>query len=113
MIRCLSLLAVLLATGPASAICFDPSFYDSTPTPPSSFSKPDVPFCLSSYAYTKEHTCSQWELDSYFDDVADYVDDLQRFYAEAVAFANEAVRFSNEAYDYAQCEANDVNTQHE
>ncbi len=107
---------------PASAMCFEPHFLGRAPTAPVNFymSKPSVPFCLSSYSYTKEHTCSQWELDSYFDDVEDYAAALQRYYEQVVAFANDTARyakeagtFADEAYNYANCEIKDVNTQHE
>ncbi len=95
----LMVLLVSLSTMPASAICFDPSFYEDAPSAPVRYlsSKPSVPYCLSGYGYSGKHTCSQWELDDYFDDVAKYAQDMQRYYEEAVAFANEATEFANEA----------------
>lgn len=115
------LLTSFLAT-PATAFCFDPSFSSDPPEPPTIFyrSKPSVPYCLSSYSYTHKHTCSQWELDSYFDDVDRYVREMRSYYDDAVAFANEAteyandaIRFSENVYNYATCEIKDVNSQHE
>lgn len=95
------------------AYCSDPSFYQTAPVAPSSYSKPDVPFCLSTYSYSGTHTCDDWEVDSYLDEVKDYVRKLQNYADEANDFANTAIRFANEAMDYAKCEAKEVNTQHE
>lgn len=112
----------LLAAGPASALCFQPTFFERAPSAPMQpyLSKPRVPYCLSSYAYSGTHSCSKWEIDSYFDDVSDYVDDVKeynddvvRFANAAVAFANAASRYSDKVYDFALCDIKDVNTQHE
>jgi hypothetical protein len=123
MIRALWLIALLpLLPVPSGAACFTPYFSGREPSPPYGFfaSKPSIPFCLSSYSYTKTHTCSQWELDSYFEDVADYAEDVRRYNDEVVAFANEAaayakeaIEFSDQVYNYAVCEIKEVNSQHE
>lgn len=95
------------------AYCSEPSFYQTGPVAPGSYSKPDVPFCLSTYSYSGTHTCNDWEIDSYRDEVKDYVRKLQDYADEANDFANAAILFANEAVDYAKCEAKEVNTQHE
>ncbi|MEO6015139.1 MAG: hypothetical protein ABIQ30_16340 [Devosia sp.] len=97
----------------AYAYCSQPSFYSSPPTPPGSYERPDVPYCLSAYAYTQKHTCDQWELDSYFDDVDDYVEKLKTFYNEVADYANSAKRYSDDSYDFAKCEIDEVIAQHE
>lgn len=97
----------------AMAYCSSPNMWDSAPSPPSSISRPDVPYCLSSYAYSGKHTCDQWELDSYFEEVKDYIEELEEYHRDAVEFANAAIDFSNQALAYAQCESKEVGSQHE
>lgn len=127
---------VICAVMPQSALayCSEPSFYSSEPTfsgsepsAPSSYQKPDVPYCLSSYSYSGSHTCEDYELDQYFDEVNEYIDDLNDFYEEAVEFAEEAKAYAEQSaafangvrthaddvLDYAKCEADEVKQQHE
>lgn len=59
------------------------------------------------------HTCSGWEIDSYFDEVNDYIDKLNDYVREANELARSAARFAEEAYEYARCEAEEVKRQHE
>lgn len=111
-------LAVALTFGvisPAFAFCSEPSVssYLRPPDVPGSYARPSVPYCLSSYRYSREHTCERWELDSYFSDVADYVNSLQTYLDETNEYARKVSRFTEEAETYANCEAEEVNTQHE
>lgn len=118
----------------AQAYCSEPSFYSSepsfsgsAPSAPPSYQKPDVPYCLSSYSYSGSHTCEDYELESYFDEVNDYIDEINEFYREATEFAEEARAYAVQAADfandalshaddvlyYSKCEADDVKQQHE
>lgn len=105
-------ITMALTVGTASAACYEPSSYNSAP---SSFyeRRPSVPYCLSQYSYSREHTCQQYELDSYFDDVQDYVDALNEHHAELVEFANAAVKDANDYLIYVECEVDEVVAQHE
>ena len=105
--------ALLVSTSTAFAWCSTPSFYESEPSPPSSFSKPSVPYCLNAYSYTQKHSCSEWELNSYFDEVDEYIEELEDYYGDVVEFANAAAALADEALRYARCEAEEVSSQHE
>ena len=104
-------LSVTLPMSNAEAYCSEPSMYETTPSAPSSYSKPSAPYCLSGYSYTRKHTCNQWEIDSYIDEVNDYIRKLNDYADEARSFANSAIAFANEAADYAKCEADDVKSE--
>ena len=80
--------------------CSEPN----APAAPSSWNKPDVPFCLSGYEYSGEHTCSQWQINSYIDEVNNYISDLN-------AFARDAANFASDAHEYAKCSANEIKTE--
>ena len=104
---CSTVVAVgLTGVAPSFAFCSEPSFISSVPEPPSSFSKPDAPFCLSDYSWSRKHSCDQWEIDSYISDINEYIRKLRTYVDEANEFASEASSFASEAFDYAQCEAN-------
>ena len=92
----------------ANAFCSEPSMYETPPSAPGSYSKPDVPFCLNQYSYTRKHTCSQWELNNYIEEINDYIRKLKAYVDEANSFANSATDFANEAAEYANCEAQDA-----
>ena len=98
--------ATSLAGFQAQAYCSEPSFSERTPSAP--YSKPDKPYCLSSFDVTGEHSCSDWEIRSYLEEIERYIRDLNTYHSEAVNFANEAIRYSNEALEYAKCEADEV-----
>ncbi len=105
----LLLALIICRAGSAFAFCSEPSFYQTEPSAPGSYAKPDVPYCMQAYG----EGCDRWEIDSYINEVNDYIRKLKNYAEEAQSFANEAINFSNEAVDYANCEAKDVNTQHE
>lgn len=102
-----------VAASDAAAFCFEPSFHEIAPDAPGSFARPDVPYCLQEFSWSGRHTCDDWELDSYRNDVEDYVDKLNDYLREAVDFANAATRFAQDAEAYVRCEADEVLTQHE
>ena len=108
------LLSALLSWMPvhaAQAYCYDPSFSGSEPSGP--FSKPSVPYCLSGYGYSREHTCDAWEIQSYQDELDRYIRDLQSYSNEASEFANEAIDYANAVTEFAVCQAKEVAAQHE
>ena len=84
----------------AYSFCSEPML----PIMPSSFSKPSAPYCLSGYSYTHKHTCSEWEINSYIDDVNRYIKKMNDF-------ASEAVHFANEAKDYARCQIKEAKSE--
>ena len=130
-LKCAALLslcpgATLAYCGEPSFSGYGPSFHGSAPAAPLTYQKPGVPFCLSSYRYTGEHDCGQWELDRYFQEVNDYIGDLEDYVAEAnefaadvrafaeeaIAFANQASVYAGEAYEFAVCAAEEIGGQH-
>jgi|TARA_B110000879_G_C10893394_1_gene401549 hypothetical protein len=82
-------LAFLMTFGSqAWAYCSEPSFYMSTP------GKPSVPYCVNEWDNT--HTCDEWELQSYYNDMENYSSDVQEF-------INALNDYVSEASDFAQC----------
>lgn len=104
---------LLLTATPAMSYCFEPSFSESPPGAPGSYDKPDVPYCLSGYAYSGKHTCDTWELEAYKDEVSDYIDSLNDYLSQAASFAQLANSYAVEVRAYAECEAEEVSRQHE
>ena len=100
----LSGIMIIFCSTSAYAFCFQPTMYETQPSPPLSFSKPSVPFCLSGYEYSGTHNCATWELENYFDEVEAYADDLREYSQRAWEFAEAAADFAAEATDYANCE---------
>jgi len=96
----------------ASAYCFDPTFYAEPPTPPGAYSKPTVPYCLSDYAWSNEHTCESWEISSYFNDVEAYQSKLDAYVDELSTYVDEVANNVASAIDYAACEKSAVANQH-
>lgn len=97
----------------AAARCSEPSLYGSPPVAPRSYHKPDVPYCLNTYSYSQEHTCQDWELDSYKREVSDYIEKLNDYIQEASDFAGQVNVYVGEVESYAKCEADEVLSQHE
>lgn len=113
MIRITLLTAILVSvSSQVWAYCYEPSARLSVPSSPSSFTRPSVPYCLSSYRFSGEHTCDQWEIDAYQRDVNEYVEQLQQYMNEAAEVARKAASFAEEAGEYARCEAEEVLSQH-
>ena len=99
---------ILLFSASAHAFCFQPTMYETEPSPPLSFSKPSVPFCFSGYEFSGTHTCESWELQNYFDELEAYTDELREFSQRAWEFAEAAAEFAAEATEYANCEIQSV-----
>ena len=77
----------------ARAYCSEPSFYMSTPD------KPSVPYCVNEWNNT--HTCDEWELQNYYDDMERYSSDVQEF-IDALNY------YVSEASNFAQCMASQL-----
>lgn len=106
-------LALILLPSGALAYCSEPyARFPSKPETPGSYSKPLVPYCLSSMKFSGTHTCDSWEIDSYKREVEDYIDKLQTYADDAYAAARDAAQFARDAEAYAKCEAEDVASQH-
>lgn len=97
----------------ASAYCYEPADPGDPPSLPSSYSKPDVPYCLSSYSYSGDHECSSWELDNYFSEVEDYQRQLRNFVRELESYQSDVEDYIDSAAAYAACEFEEVSNQHE
>lgn len=106
----LAFLFVVIIAAPNSALayCSEPYASVTLPSSPGSYKKPSVPYCLSGYKYSRTHTCEDWEITSYQEDVEEYLEELQDYANEAVAAANRAITFANNAKEYAKCESDDV-----
>lgn len=105
--RCIAVLGLILAfltqqSSMSHAFCNEPN----APDPPGTFSKPDVPYCLSEFSYSGKHSCESYEIDSYKSEVEDYVRELKNYASEAESYYSDAV-------EYANCEIQDVVNQHE
>jgi hypothetical protein len=105
--------ALAFSSSNAFSFCSEPSFSASSPDAPGTYQKPDLPYCLSSYRYSRTHTCEKWEIDSYFNEVNEYIEKLNSFVEEANDFAQEAIEFANDASTFARCQADDVKSQTE
>ena len=68
---------------------------------------------MNDYQFSGTHTCDEWEIRNYFDEVADYVNSLNRYIEEAIDFANAAIELHNEVVAYAKCEIREVQSQHQ
>lgn len=88
----------------AHAYCSEPSVFLQTPSAPT-YEKPSTPYCLSGYKYSQTHSCSEWEIERFIDDINDYVQSLNSFAEEANGLARAAIDFANQAQEYATCEA--------
>ena len=58
------------------------------------------------------HTCEEWEITSYKNDVDNYIRKLQDYVDESFEAARKAARLAEEAQDYAKCEAADIARQY-
>ena len=82
--------------------------YCSEPSVPSSWSKPtkpmkpSVPFCVNEYNNT--HTCDDWTINSYNNDVNSYNSQLQSYNYEIDDYVRKLQNYVNDAQDYANCE---------
>jgi hypothetical protein len=101
-------LLLLITTCAAAAFCSEPSPPLRPPNAPSGFEKPNTPFCLSGYRYTRSHSCDEWELNNYIKDINEYIEKLNNYVSEANTFAINAADFAQSASRYAKCERDEV-----
>jgi|GEM_PF-1433978 len=98
----------ILASFDANAYCSEPSFFQNPPINGASYSKPSAPYCMSNYKYSGTHTCEDYQINAYVNEIDAYVESLRRFAQEANRFAEEAITFANNAVDFANCEIEDA-----
>ena len=72
------------------AFCSAPSVpFGGPPT------KPTTPYCVNTFSNT--HTCSDWEINSYNNDLRNYQNEVEYF-------VNDLNSYLNQAQDYVNCE---------
>lgn len=98
-------LVTIFLSNDVGAFCSEPSMYAMAPSAPGSFSRPSPPFCLGSYQMSGQHSCSEWEISNFIDEINAYIQELNDYAREAQRFAADAAAFADDAIDYAQCEA--------
>ena len=94
-----TLFLALVLQSPNAVVAFAFCSQPDAPDPPSTFSKPDVPYCI------RDRSCEDYEIQRYKSDVEDYVRKLKNY-------ASEAEEFHGDAVQYAECEIDDVVNQH-
>ncbi|MCS4240925.1 hypothetical protein M2418_000427 [Rhizobium sp. BIGb0125] len=106
----LAFLFVIFIAGPTSALAFCSQPFGSVmlPSVPGTLYKPSAPYCLSGYKYSKTHTCADWEITRYQNEVDEYLEKLRDYANDAVQVANQAITFANAAKAYAKCESQNV-----
>ena len=109
----LSIIILFFFSSGAYAYCGQPSLYSSLPSPPGSYQKPSLPYCLSDYKYSGKHSCNSWEIDTYIDGINEYIRALENYVAEAYSFAGEASDYANQAAEYARCESENAKSEFE
>ena len=85
---------LLLIPSISFSFCYEPSPPWSKP------SKPTVPWCVNGWDNT--HTFSDWEIDSYYNDVDNYNYEVR-------SYVNDLQNYLYEAEDYVNCEINNLN----
>ena len=91
--------------GVTYAFCSSPY----APDPPSTFmkpTKPNVPWCVDEYSRT--HTCDDWEINSYYNDLDSYRNEVEDYVRQLKDFIYEAEAFYSEAVAYANCEISNL-----
>jgi len=73
--------------------------YEHSP-PWSKPTKPSMPWCVNEWNNT--HTCSDWEIESYYSDIRIYYYDVENY-------VNDLNNYLYDAEDYVRCEINSLN----
>lgn len=82
-----SALCLFLFVSQLLAWCSEPSVsYLYTPT------KPSIPWCVNEF--TNTHTCSEWEIDGYYDDIETYNNDVEEFIRQLNNYVDEATEYA-------------------
>lgn len=93
----------MAAPSAASAFCSAPTaptMYETKPSPPRE------PFCVNKIMNT--HTCSNWEINSYNDDVDKYNRDLERYKRASDLFIDQLNAYLTAARRFAECEVRNL-----
>ncbi|MDE0307341.1 MAG: hypothetical protein OXI87_21045 [Albidovulum sp.] len=95
-----------LSAASVSAWCNAPStmWIPMTPVAPN---KPYVPICINEY--TRTHTCSDWEIASYNNDVENYNWELEQYERDVDAYIDALNEYLYEAREYAECMVDELN----
>jgi len=105
------ILLIILIPSHLLAWCSEPiaPSAPSTSSKPAKPIKPSVPFCVNEY--TNAHTCDDWTINSYNNDVSYYNNQLQSYNYEIddyqrklQYYVTQAQGYSSQVYDYADCE---------
>ena len=92
--RILNSIAFLLLSSVQSwAYCSEASFSESGPDAPGSYEEPNIPYCLQEYKWSGKHTCEDYEIQAYENDVEDYIRKLRDYVSEASNFSSSANSF--------------------
>ena len=90
----ISIPLIVLGASSALSFCMEPSVsFLITPY------KPEAPYCVN--LYTNTHTCDDWEIDNYYDELDNY-----RF--EVNQFIEALNNYVDEASEYARCRVNEI-----
>ena len=107
--------SVTIITTPLSSATLSFCFEPRAPSAPMVFSRPVKPNPPTKPYCATYGECSQWEIDSYNNDVERYNRDLENYYYERSSFIDELNTYISEAntyakkvYQYAECEINSL-----
>ena len=89
----ISFIFLLSFTSDAISWCSEPSAPYYKP------SKPYTPACVNEFSRT--HTCSAFELNS-------YNDDIERYNRDVNSYIRDLQRYVDDAFKYAECEINSL-----
>ena len=100
-----SLAAACIAAPASDALAFcsaptAPSMYETKPTPPRE------PFCVNRIMNT--HTCSDWEISRYNDEIESYNRDLERYKRASDLFIDQLNSYLAAARRFAECEVSNL-----
>jgi hypothetical protein len=102
-----AIIALLFSVSPAVAYCSEPDTpsrpYLDKPRPP------DKPFCYNEYSNT--HTCSDWEIDSYNNEVETFNRRMRQYQSDVEDYIRSLTNYVEEVVSYAKCEARDIELQ--
>ncbi len=96
---CICLYVMCGAPSLSWAYCSEPSAprYSGPEKP----DEPSAPYCVNEYSRT--HTCDDYEIDGYNNDIRQYNDDVEDYKRAVEDFVADLRRYVEEASDYAQC----------
>lgn len=100
---CAAIGLVLLSAQHAQPYCAKPSaslFFDF-PEPPTV--RPTAPYCLLDFKYSGTHSCDEWEIDAYLNELETYRLRLVRYLNDVQEFVNTTDEMADQARRFADC----------